>query len=57
MNVWVFSLYTFIAMLPITFVYVYLGVKLGENWKEVGSILDQYNCSECVRFFLFFISK
>nr|WGD73780.1 DedA family protein [Bacillus subtilis] len=42
MNVWVFSLYTFIAMLPITFVYVYLGVKLGENWKEVGSILDQY---------------
>ncbi|AWM16655.1 DedA family protein [Bacillus subtilis] len=42
MNVWVFSLYTFIAMVPITFVYVYLGVKLGENWKEVGSILDQY---------------
>lgn len=42
MNVWVFSLYTYIAMLPITYVYVYLGMKLGENWKSVGSILDQY---------------
>ncbi|MCY9108451.1 DedA family protein [Bacillus atrophaeus] len=42
MNVWAFSVYTFLAMLPITFVYVYLGVKLGQNWKEVGSILDQY---------------
>ena len=29
-------------MLPITFAYVYLGMKLGENWKSVGSILDQY---------------
>ncbi len=26
----------------ITFAYVYLGMKLGENWKSVGSILDQY---------------
>ncbi|MEC2308456.1 DedA family protein [Bacillus atrophaeus] len=42
MNIWAFSIYTFLAMLPITFVYVYLGVKLGQNWKEVGSILDQY---------------
>ncbi|PRR89910.1 DedA family protein [Bacillus atrophaeus] len=42
MNVWAFSVYTFLAMLPITFVYVYLGVKLGQNWKEVGLILDQY---------------
>ncbi|WP_411692168.1 DedA family protein [Bacillus amyloliquefaciens] len=42
MNVWVFSLYTYAAMLPITFAYVYLGMKLGENWKSVGSILDQY---------------
>ncbi|PRS07570.1 DedA family protein [Bacillus atrophaeus] len=42
MNVWAFSIYTFLAMLPITFVYVYLGVKLGQSWKEVGSILDQY---------------
>ncbi|MGC4752405.1 DedA family protein [Bacillus velezensis] len=42
MNIWVFSLYTYAAMLPITFAYVYLGMKLGENWKSVGSILDQY---------------
>ncbi|MEI4791393.1 DedA family protein [Bacillus sp. FJAT-53060] len=42
MNVWVFCLYTFLAITPITFVYVYLGFMLGENWKEVGTILDQY---------------
>lgn len=42
MNVWVFCLYTFLAITPITFVYVYLGFVLGENWKEVGAILDPY---------------
>lgn len=42
MNVWVFCLYTFLAITPITFVYVYLGFVLGENWKEVGAMLDPY---------------
>ncbi len=42
MNVWVFSIFTFTAMLPITAFYVYLGVKLGPRWKDVGSIADQY---------------
>jgi len=42
MNVWVFSIYTFVAMLPITFIYVYLGFKLGENWKNVGELANQY---------------
>ena len=42
MNVWVFSIYTFIAMLPITFLYVYLGFKLGPQWKEVGALANGY---------------
>jgi membrane protein DedA with SNARE-associated domain len=42
MNVWIFSIYTFIAMLPITFLYVYLGFKLGDKWEEVGSIANEY---------------
>ncbi|BBP88773.1 hypothetical protein BsIDN1_23910 [Bacillus safensis] len=42
MNVGVFCLYTFLAITPITFVYVYLGFMLGENWKEVGAMIDPY---------------
>ncbi|MDM5206512.1 DedA family protein [Cytobacillus kochii] len=42
MNPWVFSLYTLLAMTPITFFYVYLGVQLGENWSDVKPILNQY---------------
>lgn len=42
MNVMVFSIYTFIAMFPITFIYVYLGFKLGPRWKEVGHLANQY---------------
>ncbi|MFZ3589584.1 DedA family protein [Bacillus sp. DJP31] len=42
MNVWLFSIFTFVAMLPITAFYVYLGFQLGPRWKDVGSIADQY---------------
>lgn len=42
MNVWVFSIYTFLAMLPITFIYVYLGFKLGERWEDVGELASKY---------------
>ena len=37
-----FSVYTFCAMLPITALYVYLGIKLGENWEEAGALFKQY---------------
>ncbi|WP_042345643.1 DedA family protein [Bacillus massiliigorillae] len=37
-----FSLYTFIAMYPITYFYLYLGYKLGENWNQAGEIFDKY---------------
>jgi len=42
MNVWQFSIYTFVAMLPITALYVYLGYKLGPKWEDVGPIVSQY---------------
>lgn len=42
MNVWKFSLYTFLAMVPITSLYVWLGYKLGPKWKEVAPLAKQY---------------
>jgi membrane protein DedA with SNARE-associated domain len=42
MKLWVFSVYTFLAMLPITFLYVFLGYKLGPRWKEVGALANEY---------------
>lgn len=42
MSVWKFSFYTFLAMTPITALYVYLGMKLGENWEQAGEIFAQY---------------
>lgn len=42
MNVWVFSIYTFIGVLPMTTLYVYLGYKLGPKWKDVGNLVEPY---------------
>ncbi|WNS45459.1 DedA family protein [Paenibacillus sp. MMS20-IR301] len=42
MNVFKFSLYTFLAMLPITSLYVYLGFKLGAQWEHVDEIVKPY---------------
>ncbi|MBD8067451.1 DedA family protein [Bacillus sp. PS06] len=42
MNVITFSVYTFFAMLPITFLYVYLGFILGPRWEDVGALANQY---------------
>ncbi|WP_342564857.1 DedA family protein [Paenibacillus sp. FSL R7-0345] len=42
MNVLKFSLYTFLAMLPITSLYVYLGYKLGSQWEHVDEIIKPY---------------
>ena len=42
MNVWKFIFFTYIAMLPITTVYVYLGFKLGPQWTQAGEIFSQY---------------
>ncbi|GGG22016.1 DedA family protein [Paenibacillus abyssi] len=42
MNVWKFSIYTFCAMLPITALYVVLGMKFGPQWREVGALAKSY---------------
>ncbi|MBY6038357.1 DedA family protein [Fictibacillus nanhaiensis] len=42
MNVWVFSTYTFLAMLPITAFYIYLGKQFGPQWKDVGTKAEEY---------------
>lgn len=42
MNIWKFILYTYMAMLPVTSVYVYLGFKLGPSWEQAGAIFSQY---------------
>ncbi|HWO97450.1 MAG TPA: DedA family protein [Bacillus sp. (in: firmicutes)] len=42
MNVWQFSVYTFLAMLPVTALYIYVGMKLGEHWHTAGEVVKQY---------------
>ncbi|WP_078382817.1 DedA family protein [Sutcliffiella halmapala] len=42
MNIWVFSIYTFIAMIPITAGYVYLGYKLGPHWADAAATISIY---------------
>jgi membrane protein DedA with SNARE-associated domain len=42
MSVWKFIVYTYIAMLPVTAIYVYLGYVLGPQWERAGEIFGQY---------------
>ncbi|MFX3622447.1 MAG: DedA family protein [Ectobacillus sp.] len=42
MNIWQFSVYTFLAMLPVTTLYIYMGMKLGEHWQQAGEAAKQY---------------
>lgn len=37
-----FTMFTFMAMLPITALYVFLGKKLGENWEQAGELFSVY---------------
>ncbi|GAS83407.1 DedA family protein [Paenibacillus amylolyticus] len=42
MNVFKFSIFTFLAMLPITSLYIFLGFKLGSQWEHVDEIVKPY---------------
>ncbi|MCK2000288.1 DedA family protein [[Brevibacterium] frigoritolerans] len=42
MNFAKFSIYTFLAMYPITYFYLYLGLKFGPHWEEAGKVFNQY---------------
>jgi len=37
-----FTVYTFLGSLPFTFLLVFVGVQLGENWEVVGAVLKQF---------------
>jgi membrane protein DedA with SNARE-associated domain len=37
-----FTVFTFLGSLPFTFVLVFVGVQLGENWDAVGAVLKQF---------------
>lgn len=42
MNPLLFSLYTFLATLPMTAVYVYLGYTMSGNWEAIRNVLSYY---------------
>lgn len=42
MNIWKFIIYTYMAMLPITAIYVYLGYRLGTQWEMAGELMGKY---------------
>ncbi|MBY7114875.1 DedA family protein [Bacillus sp. 17RED48] len=42
MNIWKFSIYTFLAMFPLTALYIYIGMKLGEHWNKAGVIMEEH---------------
>ncbi|WP_423734571.1 DedA family protein [Bacillus cereus] len=42
MNIWKFSIYTFVAMFPLTTLYVYFGMKLGPHWEKAADVVGQY---------------
>ncbi|WP_404459548.1 DedA family protein [Sutcliffiella horikoshii] len=42
MNVVLFILYTYLAMLPITAAYVYVGFRFGPHWADAASVISIY---------------
>jgi membrane protein DedA with SNARE-associated domain len=60
MNVFLFTIFTFLAMLPLTTLYVYLGFKLGQEWDKVGPLAKSYilpiTCAVfvCLTIFIFY---
>ncbi|MDF9845292.1 membrane protein DedA with SNARE-associated domain [Paenibacillus sp. PastF-1] len=54
MNVLKFSVFTFLAMLPVTSLYVYLGYKLGSQWEHVDEVIKPYIIPTAAVFILAF---
>jgi membrane protein DedA with SNARE-associated domain len=42
MPLWIFTLYTTLAVIPWSIFFVYIGKKLGDNWREVKHIAEPY---------------
>jgi len=43
MNMRKFSLYTFLGAIPLNFLYVYVGIKAGDNLEEIFDYLEKFN--------------
>lgn len=43
MDVKKFAIYTFLGALPFCYLLTWAGVKLGENWEEIQTILREFN--------------
>ncbi|WP_456364108.1 DedA family protein [Priestia aryabhattai] len=56
MNFWKFSVYTFLAMYPITYIYLYIGLKLGPHWSQAGALFNQYTGPLALVFLMLIIS-
>lgn len=56
MNFWKFSAYTFLAMYPITYIYLYIGLKLGPHWSQAGALFNQYTCPLALVFLILIAS-
>lgn len=55
MNVMTFTLYTFLAMIPITYLYIYLGYMLGGNVKQVQQLLNIWFFPFVLLLFIFYL--
>lgn len=43
MNFWRFLIYTVLGSLPWTILFIYLGMKLGDNWARVRTMFEEFD--------------
>ena len=43
MNIYKFSLYTFLISIPINFLYIFIGIKMADNFEELLAYFDKLN--------------
>ena len=56
MNIYKFSIITFIASFPSNFLYIYLGNELGENYKKITEYIDPFKVPFFIFIFLFVLT-
>jgi len=42
MNIWKFTIYTAVAAVPWSMLFLYLGMKLGKNWESIEEVAGPY---------------
>lgn len=43
MNLWRFSLFTFLGALPFSYLLAYIGYRMGENWESISSVWHKFD--------------